>query len=165
MWQTKVGKTDMNETKFEKRIQKFYGLDKQELANSSVSKIKSLKNINKSILKENKKFKVVRSIGNTLVKGGSCGAGIAGTVNTIFPNLVPVLASSLTTASNISTASKVAGLFAAASKPVAIISGPMVIGIGAACGAILYSGYRLVKSAIKGLVIMNDRKKAKTLCK
>ena len=42
MWQTKGGKTDMNETKFEKRIQKVYGLDKKELANSSVSKIKSL---------------------------------------------------------------------------------------------------------------------------
>lgn len=155
----------MNEAKFENRIQKVYGLSKKELANSSVSKIKSLKNINKSILKENKKFKVVRNIGNTLVKGGSCGAGIAGTINTIFPNLVPVLASSFTTASNMSTVSKAVGLFAAASKPVAVVSGPVVIGIGAVCGAILYSGYKLVKSGIKGLVIMNDRKKAKTLCK
>lgn len=155
----------MNEAKFENRIQKVYGLSKKELANSSVSKIKSLKNINKSILRENKKFKVVRNIGNTLVKGGSCGAGIAGTINTIFPNLVPVLASSFTTASNMNTVSKAAGLLAAASKPVAVVSGPVVIGIGAACGAILYSGYKLVKNAIKGLVIMNDRKKAKTLCK
>ena len=155
----------MNEAKFEEKIQKVYGLDKEELADSSVSKIKSLENINKSILEENKKFKVVRNIGNTLVKGATYGAGIAGTVNTIFPNIVPVVASSLTTASSISTASKAASLLAAASKPVAIISGPMVIGVGAACGAILYGGYKLVKSAIKGLVIMNYRKKAKTLCK
>ena len=85
----------MNEAKFEEKIQKVYGLDKEELADSSVSKIKSLENINKSILEENKKFKVVRNIGNTLVKGGTYGAGIAGTVNTIFPNIVPVVVSSL----------------------------------------------------------------------
>ena len=51
----------MNEAKFEEKIQKVYGLDKEELADSSVSKIKSLENINKSILEENKKFKVASS--------------------------------------------------------------------------------------------------------
>ena len=155
----------MNQEKFEKKIQKRYGVDTETLKDLNLSKIKSLENINTSKLKETKKFKVFRNIGNTLVKGGTMGAGVAGAINTAFPNIIPVAMSALTTSSNMSTIGKALGYIGAASKPVAIVSGPTIIGVGAGIGAILYGSFKLIKSGYKKLRIINDRNKAKRLCK
>lgn len=153
----------MNQEKFDLNIQKKYGVSPSELKDLSVSKIRNLSNVNREKLKEKKKFKVIRNIGSTLSKGASIGAGVAGTINTVFPNIIPVGLSALTTQANVSTFGKVLAYAGAASKPVASISGPAILGVGAGIGAILYGSFKLIKCGYKELRIIEDRKKAKKL--
>jgi len=156
---------DVKRKKFDNKINKRYGISKEELKDLPLSKIKSLGNINKEALKETRNFKVFRGIGSTLVRGASLGAGVSGTINTIFPNIVPVIASALTTNSDLNNFGKGISYILAASKPVDVISGYSIIGIGAGIGAIIYSGYTLVKSGSKKIIAINDRSKARKLCK
>jgi len=156
---------DVKRKKFDNKINKRYGISKEELKDLPLSKIKSLGNINKEALKEARNFKVFRNIGGTLVRGASLGAGVSGTINTIFPNIVPVIASALTTNSDLNNFGKGISYILAASKPVDVISGYSIIGIGAGIGAIIYSGYTLVKSGSKKIIAINDRSKARKFCK
>lgn len=155
----------MNQDKFEKKLYKKYGTSKEELKDLNVSKIKNLQVLNAKKIKETKKFKFIRNIGNTLIKGGTIGAGVAGTINTVFPNIIPVTLSAITSYSEISNFGKLASYIGAASKPIAMISGPTIIGIGAGLGAVLYGGFKLVKNGVNKLSIISDRNKAKRLCK
>lgn len=156
---------DVKRKNFDNKINKRYGISKEELKDLPLSKIKSLSNINKEALKETRNFKVFRNIGSTLVRGASLGAGVSGTINTIFPNIVPVIASAITTNSDLNNFGKGISYILAASKPVDVISGYSIIGIGAGIGAIIYSGYTLVKSGSKKIIAINDRSKARKLCK
>ena len=155
----------MNKEKVEKRLIKRYGVNPNEIKDLSITKIKNLKNINKEKLKQEDKFKVVKKPIGALIKGASIGASVAGCVNTAFPNLVPVVGTYLTTTSNFSNLEKTLGITLLASKPIDIVSGYGVIGIGASVGALLYSGYSLIKLGTNNLKIINDRNKAKKLCK
>lgn len=155
----------MNKEKFEKKIEKKYGTSLDEIKNMSVSSVKSLEKVNMTKLKDTKKCKLVRNIGNTLVKGASIGMGVSGTINTAFPNIIPVAMSALTAKSNVNTAYKILSYVGAASKPVASISGPVVIGVGAGIGAIVYGTYTLIKNGVKHLQIKKDINNAKKLCK
>lgn len=155
----------MNTEKFEKKIEKKYGVTPYELKDLKISKIKKLQNINKTKLKEEKKFKVIRSITSTITKGAAKGAAVAGTIDTLFPNIIPVIQSAITTTSKIGTVEKSLSYILASSKAVATISGWGVIGIGAGCGTVLYGSYKLIKSACKQIKIINDKHKAKKLYK
>lgn len=155
----------MNQEKFDLNVQKKYGVNGETLKDLSVSKIKNLRNINKEKLKEDKDFKLIRNISSTLTKGASIGAGVAGTINTAFPNIIPVAMSAFTTQSNMSTFGKILAYAGAASKPVATISGPTIIGIGAGIGAIIYGSYKLIKTGYNHLCVVNDKRTANKLYK
>lgn len=153
----------MDKEKVTKKINKKYGVEPSVIRDSSTSKIKDLKLRKKINRIENDKFKFVKKPIGVLVKGGSMGAGLAGTVNTLFPNIVPVIGAALTESSNMSPLEKALGFTVMASKPVDIISGPTIIGVGALAGAILYGGYRLVKVGVDNISIVVDRKNAKKM--
>lgn len=155
----------MDQKKFDAKVQKKYGVDTETLKDLNLSYIKKLKNVNKTKLSEEKKFKTVRNISSTLTKGAGIGAGIAGTINTAFPNIIPVALSAFTASSELSTFGKIAAFVGAASKPVATISGPTIIGIGSGVGAVLYGSYKLIKKGYNELCIVHDRSKAKKLYK
>ena len=90
----------MKQEKYEQKIKMKYGVTKEELKDLSISKIKNLKVKEKNLQKENSKFKLVRKPIKTIVKGATIGASFAGVVNTVFPNLVPVLGAHLNALSN-----------------------------------------------------------------
>ena len=151
--------------KFDTKIKNKYGTSKEELKNLSFKEVRNLKNINQIALMENDKFKLIKKPMKVLIKGASLGAGVFGTLDTIFPNIIPVLGSMVVSNSNTSTINKALSFSLMASHPVDIISGPVVIGIGAALGALTYSSYSLVKTGINNLKIRNDIKKAKQYSK
>ena len=91
----------MNEEKFNKKIESKYGVSATDIENLSVSKIKELKFYKDVEKKFNDKFKVIKTPVAVLVKGGTLGAGVAGAVNTAFPNLVPVIGSAFTQAQDL----------------------------------------------------------------
>lgn len=153
----------MNKEKFEKRVVKRYGVSSEVLKDLSVSKIKNLKINHKYELKEKEKFKLVKKPIKVIAKGAGLGASVAGCVNTLFPNLIPVIGTYITTSSNISSKAKLALLTSLASLPIDLASGYGVIAVGAGLGALTYSGYKLVKIATNHLKIVNDRGKAKKL--
>ena len=102
---------------------------------------------------------------NVIVKGAKLGMGVAGCINTIFPNLIPVIGTYVTTSSNLSSNLKLGILSTLASLPVDLSKGYIVLGIGAATGSLLYSGYQLIKMTTNNLRIITDRSKAKKLNK
>lgn len=153
----------MNKESINKKIRKKYGVSPEELQKLSLSKIKELRIYNKLERNINDKYKFLKKPLGTIVKGGTLGAGAAGALNTAFPNLVPVIGTALTEANVINPVAKTLSFAALASQPVDIISGPAIIGVGAAIGAVAYSGYSLVKTGVKNLSVINDRKKAKKL--
>ena len=155
----------MKQEKYEQKIKKKYGVTKEELKDLSISKIKNLKVKEKNLQKENSKFKLVRKPIKTIVKGATIGASVAGVVNTIFPNLVPVLGTHLNALSNNSNTNKIFNDLLLASAPIDIISGYGIIGIGGAIGILSYSTYKLIKITSNNLSIISDRKKAKKLSK
>ena len=155
----------MDKEKFSMKIEKKYGTNEEELANLSISRIKKLR-INEKLLKKQKaKFKIIRKPLGFIAKGASIGAGVAGVVNTAFPNLIPVIGTHLNAISNTSTAKKIIGDVLLASKPIDLISGYGVIGIGAGIGILAYSGYKLIKGIVSNISIANDRHKAIKLTK
>lgn len=155
----------MNQEKFEKKIQKKYGIKEDELSNLSISRIRKLKLNEKALKKQNAKFKVVKKPLGVIAKGASIGASVAGIVNTALPNLIPVIGAHLNAISNSSTTKKIFGDILLASKPVDLISGYGVIGIGAGIGVLAYSGYKLIKGISSTMSIASDRHKAKKLTK
>ena len=134
----------MDNEKFEKKVAKKYGVNSSELKSLSLKQIKNLQINKKRTLQDNEKFKLIKRPIKTVVKGASLGASVAGVVNTIFPNLIPVLTF-------------------LASLPVDLASGYTVLGIGAGIGSLAYSGYKLVKIATNNLKVISDRGKAKKL--
>lgn len=142
--------------KVTKKIYEKYGVGPSDISNLSVSKIKKLKYNSDLLKRESDKFAIVKKPVSTIVKGGSLGAGLAGSINTIFPNIVPVLGSAFTSTKEMSPVEKALGLTLFASKSVDVISGPVIIGIGAISGALLYSGYKLAKNGIEHLLIAKD---------
>ena len=153
----------MNKEKFQKKVIKKYGVSSCELETLSVSKIKNLKIHNQEKLKENAKFKFIKKTLGVIIKGATIGTSVAGCINTIFPNLVPVSLTYLTTSSNISNGLKLSILTFLASKPVDSIDGNLILSIGALSGSILYSGYVLVKNTTDNLKILKDKKIAKKI--
>lgn len=104
----------MNNDKFEKKIAKKYGVNSSELKSLSLRQIKNLQINKKRTLQDNEKFKLVKKPVKAIVKGATIGASVAGVVNTVFPNLVPVAGTYLTTSSNIPDQAKLAILTALA---------------------------------------------------
>ena len=153
----------MNNDKFEKKIAKKYGVNSSELKSLSLRQIKNLQINKKRTLQDNEKFKLVKKPVKAIVKGATIGASVAGVVNTVFPNLVPVAGTYLTTSSSIPNQAKLAILTFLASLPVDLASGYTVLGIGAGIGSLAYSGYKLVKIATNNLKVISDRGKAKKL--
>lgn len=153
----------MNMDKFEKKIEKKYGVKSEVLKDLSIRKIKNLKNINTTKLKEQQKFKFIRKPIATIIKGASIGTGVAGCINTIFPNLIPVIGTYVVTSSKIPNKYKLTILTTLASLPVDLSQGYIILGVGATIGAVLYSGYSLVKTSTKNLKIISDRSKAKKI--
>lgn len=92
--------------------------------------------------------KIPKTIVGTLVKGGSKGAGIAGIVNTIAPNLFPVAVSFFAGASKINPLQKTITLLGASIAPEPISKGA-ILGIGATVGAITYGTGKAVKGIYK----------------
>lgn len=155
----------MNKEKVAYDIRRKYGVSPETLQNSSLAKINELRVYNGVEKRLNDKLKFLKKPIATIIKGGSIGAGAAGAINTAFPNIVPVIGAALTEANVTNAFGKTLSLAALASKPVDMISGPTILGIGAATGAVLYSGYVLVKTAVRGVSIVNDRRNAKRLLK
>lgn len=155
----------MNQEKFKKKIQKRYGVNEEELSNFSISKIRKLKVNEKALKKQNAKFKIVKKPLGVIAKGASIGASVAGIVNTALPNLVPVIGTHLNAIRDTSNTNKILGDILLASKPVDVISGYGVIGIGAGIGVLAYSGYKLIKGISSTISIASDRHKAKKLTK
>lgn len=151
--------------KFDKKIKKNYNIDKEELQHLSLFQAKNLKNVNRISLEENDKFKLIKKPMKVILKGSSIGAGLSGILDTIFPNIIPVLGSIVISNTNTSSINKALSFSLMASKPVDILSGKVVIGIGAILGALTYSSYSLVKTGISNLKIKNDIKKAKEYSK
>lgn len=88
--------------------------------------------------------RIPQSIVGTLTKGASIGAGVAGVINTIAPNLFPAAASFFAGASEMSALQKGLIFIGAAVAPEPISKGA-IIGIGAAAGAVIYGTGKLVK--------------------
>ena len=153
----------MNKEKFEKKVIKKYGVESLELKDLPISKIKDLRVKNIEKIKKSKKFKFIRKPIGTIVKGVSLGCGVAGCVDTIFPDLVPVVGTYITTTSHLSNEFKLGILTFLASLPANISSSYIVLGIGASLGAVLYSGYKIIKTTSNNLKIVTDRSKAKKL--
>ncbi len=150
----------MNQENFSKKIEKKYGVSESELANLSISKIKNLKINEKRLRQEKSKLEVIKKPIKGIMKGAGIGASVAGIVNTVFPNLVPVVATHINATSNAPTWQKFLNNALFASKPVDIVSGHGVIGIGAGIGILAYSGYKLIKNITNTISIANDRRKA-----
>ena len=89
--------------------------------------------------------RIPQSLVGTLTKGASIGAGVAGVVNTIAPNLFPAAASFFAGASELNAVQKGLIFIGAAVAPEPISKGA-IIGIGAAAGAIIYGAGKLVKT-------------------
>ena len=106
--------------------------------------IKNLKTYNDV---EDKNYSVTKKGIAGFLKGAAKGAGVAGTVNTLFPALIPTFAAMITGASEMSLGSKIAIGFGLASSPAVQISGLGIIGIGAAAGAVLGGTISLIKNA------------------
>lgn len=153
----------MKEEKILKKVTKRYGTT--EINDLTISKIKNLKVNKKKLEEESKKFKLVRKPIKIICKGAGIGASVAGIVDTAFPNLIPVAGSYITSLMPTNTMNKVLSLSILASKPVDLISGYGVISIGACTGAILYTGYKLVKTGINNLQVVSDRHKIKKIQK
>ena len=153
----------MNKEKFENKLQSKYGVSGWELENLSVSKIKNLKIQNQEKLKGNSKFRIIKKPLGVILKGAAIGTSIAGGVNTIFPNLIPVSLTYLITSSRVPNSLKLGILTFLASKPVDSIDGYLILSIGAVAGSFIYSGYVLVKNTTSNLKILHDKKLAKKL--
>lgn len=153
----------MNKEKFEKKVMKKYGATSNEIKDLSISKIKDLRIKNIEKIKNTKKYKFIKKPIGTIIKGAGIGASVAGCVNTIFPDLVPVVGTYITTTSNLSSEFKIGILTFLASLPANISSSYIVLGVGASLGAVLYSGFKIVKSTSNNLKIVNLKHKAKKL--
>lgn len=153
----------MNKEKFEKKVIKKYGAPSTEIKDLPISKIKDLRVKNIEKIKTTKKYKFVKKPLGTIVKGASIGASVAGCVNTIFPDLVPVVGTYITTTSNLSNEFKLGILTFLSSLPANISSRYIVLGVGASLGTVLYSGFKIVKSTSNNLKIVLDRSKAKKI--
>lgn len=123
--------------------------------------VKSLKISNSAKNRDIANAKLIRKPVGIITKGASIGAGVAGMVNTAFPNLIPTVGGYITGAKSQNAFKSIAGILGFASKPVDVISGPTVLGIGAACGAVLYGGYRLVKACVNNATIANGKKRVR----
>lgn len=153
----------MNKEKFEKKVVKKYGVDSQELKDLSISKIKNLKVKNIEKIKTSKKYKFIKQPLGIIVKGASIGTGVAGCINTAFPDLIPVVGTYITTTSHLDNKAKFAILTFLSSLPADISSNYIILGIGAVLGSVLYSGYKLIKTGTNNLQVINDRGKAKKI--
>lgn len=153
----------MNKEKVEKKINKKYGVNSLEIKDLKLKQIKDLRVKNIEKLKQTKKYKFIKRPLGTIVKGASIGTGVAGFVNTVFPDLVPVLGTYITTSSNLSNEFKLGALTFLSSYPASLSKSYLVLGVGASLGAVLYTGYKLVKVSSSNLKMINDRSKAKKL--
>lgn len=153
----------MNKEKVEKKISKKYGVNSIEIKDLKIKQIKDLRIKNLEKLKQTKKYKFIKKPIGTIVKGASIGTGVAGFVNTVFPDLVPVIGTYITTTTHLSPEFKLGILSFLSSYPASLSKSYLVLGVGAGLGAVLYSGYNLVKITSSNLKMINDRSKAKKL--
>jgi len=155
----------MKKKSFEEKVQSKYGVGPEKIGDLSISKLKELKLHNNVEKKLGDKFKLVKKPIAVVAKGGTLGAGVAGAVNTAFPNIIPVIGSAFTEASQMTGLQKILSYGALASQPADVLSGAAIVGIGAVVGAVVYTGYTIVKTGANHVAIANDRNKAKKLQK
>lgn len=145
--------------KFEQKIKNKYGITKNELENLSVKDALKLKHINETKLRDENKFKLVRS---TITKGAIGGVFVTDYFNKCFPNFIPTAIAMFSNTKELSTLEKLANTFLLSSKPVETVSQLTITGIGAGIGVLSYASYKLVKDKIEKLTIKKDLKKIKT---
>lgn len=167
----------MNKEKFEKKVNKKYGISSQELSSKTVKEAKVLKESHKQEIKNDKKgisnLKVSDNVKNNKLGkyvlktfgGASTGIAIAEGINFWFPSIVPnIMAFYAGTKHNemniLEKASVILGL---SSKPVYEVSHLTIIGVGALIGILTHTGYTLTKKGINHLNVKSDVKKAKKL--
>ena len=167
----------MNKDKFEKKVNKKYGISSQELSIKTIKEAKVLKETHKQEIKNEKKgisnLKVSENvkkskIGKYVLKtfgGASTGIAIAEGINYWFPNIVPNIMSFYagTKHNEMNILEKVSVILGLSSKPVYEVSHLTIIGVGALIGILTHTGYTLTKKGIKHLNVKNDIKKAKKL--
>ena len=120
-----------------------------------------IKNLDIKTMDSTKQYKLVKEVPKDIIKGAVKGAGFAGVVNTVFPALIPTFAGIFTGASSLSVFEKALMVLGLDSSPVVQIYGLVIIGIGAAAGALIGAGYTLVK----GVKYRSAEKKAKAKVK
>lgn len=155
----------MNKEKFEKKVNKKYGVNSEELKDLTCSGIKNLKVENIENFKKTKRYKLIRKPLGTIAKGITSGCGIAGVVNTVVPDLVPVLGTYLTSTSKLDVKTKFAIASFLASLPSNFAKKYLVLLLGGALGGVLYPTFKLVKNTSSNLKIISDRNKAKRIHK
>ena len=122
--------------------------------------INNLKTYNKNMAEKN--FSQTKKGVEGVLKGAAKGVGIAGTINTAFPALVPTISSMIAGASNMSIWSKIGFSLTMASSPAVQISGLGVLAIGAGVGALVGGTVSLIKGAKYKRMAKNLEEGAKT---
>lgn len=154
----------MNQEKIENKLNKKYGVSSEEIKDLSIGEIKNLKNINSKVIKKIDKFKFLKKEPfKTIKQGALIGASVAGGVNTIFPDLIQSFSSLLVGRSKLNLGEQILAAAAIASKPIDILSGYAIIGIGASVGIVLNTGYKLIKNTTQALIISKDRNDARKI--
>lgn len=108
-----------------------------------VKKLKSGKMID-----TDKQYSLAKKSMKGFIKGAGTGLGVAGTINTAFPALVPTFAGMVTGASELSLIEKIGIGLGVASNPAVQISGLTILGIGAIAGALIGGTVSLVRTAV-----------------
>lgn len=120
-----------------------------------------IKNLKTGNIDTKKQYSLVKKSLTGLVKGAGTGLGIAGTINTAFPALIPTFAGMITGASDLSTIQKIGIGLGLASNPAVQVSGLAILGTGALIGAVLGGSYSLVRSLIQGRMHPVEEEKGK----
>lgn len=106
--------------------------------------------INEEKLSKNEKYKLPKKITKVVAAGSASGMAVATGINKFFPNLVQTVGTYLTTKSNnVGFWEGLAISVGWASKPVDIISEPVITAIGAGIGVLAAGTITLVKDSIQ----------------
>lgn len=136
--------------------------DKKEIRDSldrySEFQSDSIKNFRKGL--SNPFGRLTGACIKTLSKGAAVGTSIAGVINTLAPNLVPTGLGYLAGAGHYSTLAKL-GLVAAGSLTPTVAGHAVILGVGAAAGAAVYTASKLVVGAGKGIAHASRKRREK----
>lgn len=144
--------------KLEEKIKNKYGITKKELENLSIKDAIKLKHINETKLRDENKFKLVRS---TITKGAISGVFITDYFNKCFPNFIPTAIAMFSNTKELNTLEKLANTFLLSSRPIETVSQLTITSIGAGLGVLTYGSYKLIKNKIEKVIVEKDIKKIK----